>query len=461
MGVSRCRRSLRCLACLAILAACLPMPTAARALPPRQDAPAIPPELVAGPFDRVDTTLLAGEEVQTTASATGNHLTLERFRLQPGERKEMIGIGPSLHYIETGALVLEHAGTETPYAPGQQAMVDGPDSAYAMRNDSTSCLSVLRFWYVQTAGATTSTDESGPDLGETDACAEPYQLLFTTWIATERPLDVEAIMPTSPGYAFIAKKTWDGTELGEFDAPSTGLHTYTGPVALVVEQGTLNVENRTDLRAALAPEGFVAFSPGRVHAEINAGPEPVTALMVGVIAAAAAPPTALSSDADGLSTDGFRYASPWNSFSLSWDRAWSVLSYSPVDDAADPEFPFDQVQLGNGVSVVELTARPSQDSTVQACVTDFFPSVPRGPQPDDLEPAVDAQGQPMGGGDAGSAFGVFTGTRQNLGEIVWYFECRALPATGAMLTIEWAVRGADFNDQIAAVDTLLAGIATS
>jgi hypothetical protein len=221
-------------------------------------------------------------------------MLLERVPLDPGDQMDGRdpaesggGNGPRwastqregmhLLYVETGEVVLAAADEEATFRQGESVFM--PASAgvwvretqvvepsalpYVLHNDSGECATVLRLSvvFVPFVGGATPGAPSGPERG----CGQ-YEFLFFEVRNFPWPENPSADLPVE---LFIARLSWEEPgglqETGGLnDAPLN----FTGPVALVVESGSLSVRNGAalepdpEIHAELPPDGQLGIKAG-------------------------------------------------------------------------------------------------------------------------------------------------------------------------------------------------------
>jgi hypothetical protein len=241
-------------------------------------------------------------------------MLLERVPLDPGDQMDGRdpaesggGNGPPwastqregmhLLYVETGEVVLAAADEEATYRQGESVFIPATAGVwvgetqvvepsalpYALRNDSGDCASVLRLSvvFVPFVGGATPAAASGPERG----CGQ-YEFLFFEARDFPWPENPPADLPV---YLFIARLSW-GEWPGSLEETYGASLNFTGPVALVVESGSLSVRHGAgrgpdpEIHAALPPGGQLGIKAG-VPLEWS-GEEKGTALLVaGIIPA--------------------------------------------------------------------------------------------------------------------------------------------------------------------------------
>jgi uncharacterized cupredoxin-like copper-binding protein len=138
---------------------------------------------------------------------------------------------------------------------------------------------------------------------------------------------------------------------------------------------------------------------------------------------------------------------------VTWDDSWTVLERSTAPDE-------DRLVLTNGTSSVAFIGHLDRGGLV-SCLDNLVADFEGNPTMIRLSPAVDKDGNVIRGGDNSLAYAVltYTYTPQNGStDYAVLLECRAIGTRGVVLQIVQAAPLADYNDQIAARDELLAGV---
>jgi hypothetical protein len=152
-------------------------------------------------------------------------------------------------------------------------------------------------------------------------------------------------------------------------------------------------------------------------------------------------------------TGSVGYESPDYGYTLSFDDTWSIADQSEKDGN-------DYVNLTNGTSTVLIFGQ-AYTGTAKACVDSdikFFQDTANGYTFDGT--ATDTDGNELTGElSTGGYYAVLWVTDKNGDAQTVYVECRPIVEGESMMLIEQYVADADYNDQIDARKTLLAGLA--
>lgn len=419
----------------------------------------VPGELRAGPGTGISFTMLASRELADTAPATGRTLKLVRWQLRQGESRYaddgVYGVG----YVEEGAITVEESdGKSTSYRKGDAVQI----GTYRplIHNDATTCSWVLLAAFLQTAGASASTDEAGPDVSDPIPCDEPAKELAGGPIP-QGYIENGTIgwVPDPPGLLFLGRKTWE-------PYAESGFHRHSGPIAMAIESGALSVGGPGAFRVDLGPGTDISVAAGTPISEHNYSfDQPAVALVVGVIAAreGVTPVTWSTYDDQGLSDDASSYGSPHFGWELTWDVTWSVLYASGAGDAdlAGPDGPSEALELANGSSHVRFFSHLSDDPTMAACV-DRLASATANREAAvtgaTLELANDGNGNPMAQGDETQYAAVYIATPGEGTQMVWVFRCTRLGGAGETLELTWKVPLDAYNDELPRVESLLTNL---
>ena len=151
--------------------------------------------------------------------------------------------------------------------------------------------------------------------------------------------------------------------------------------------------------------------------------------------------------------DGTTFTSPRFGYSLRWDDTWTVEEEVIEDDA-------ELLQLSNGVSVVDIQAFIEEFGDDPTACLDFVAGqLEVDPAIQDLMVVTDANGLPLRGGDATSAFAVYsyTGARDGgaVEPLARFVRCQLLTLEGVVLVFSQTVPPEAYDDQIAARRALL------
>lgn len=205
---------------------------------------------------------------------------------------------------------------------------------------------------------------------------------------------------------------------------------------LVVAALVASVAVRTAAQEPTPPDGGLLIGPS---------PTPTSGLVIG--------PGPLGTPATGV--NGTAYLSPTYGYGLSWDPAWRVTDAGSAGGV-------DRLTLTDGASTIAFTASPATNQSPADCLATLARQLGTQPGVQGLATATNGQGQPLTGGDAGRAWGVYLFARAAAGgaaqAMAAYLECRLLGRAPAVLTIVDLVPGgsAPFNAEVPALQALLA-----
>jgi hypothetical protein len=138
------------------------------------------------------------------------------------------------------------------------------------------------------------------------------------------------------------------------------------------------------------------------------------------------------------------YESPRFGYSLTWDSTWTEVDRHSIDD-------FDILQLTNGPSTVGVLGSTVDGADALACWERAGRAYEQRPE---FTPVL-VDGQPLAGDDELRAWGVYRFTTGEGNPTAAYFECRALPAQGATVTVALTTPEDAFNTQALLLDLLL------
>ena len=149
------------------------------------------------------------------------------------------------------------------------------------------------------------------------------------------------------------------------------------------------------------------------------------------------------------------YVSPTYGFSLTYDASWEVRNEAS-DEIAD------SVHLSNETSYMMFVATDIFGGDVEDCMAGTIDKVTSAPPFGDLTLATDVEGNPMSGGDAENAFAVndYIYANEDGTQEAWTLdtECLTLVPGESTLAIIQDVPEAAYNDELAAQESLLAGL---
>jgi mannose-6-phosphate isomerase-like protein (cupin superfamily) len=414
--------------------------------------------------DHIELNMLASESVDTLTTdplwaGRQVRMELQRVSLAPGEsyvdqltRKDPTFFRPpaglALLYVETGEMTVARQGIEESYRSGEQTAVAAGQS-YDIRNSGAECASMLQL-SIQSQFPGGMGVAASADVPNVPApCPESKDLLIL----------LSHGWPTLPARMFLARVTlqppWG----------SIGAHVHTGPTGLVVESGQVQVDDvmtipmASDPRVgrALAHDGWAAIPSGVPYTVILAGtdlglngPEPATALVVGVV------------PADEPWYVPLDYVSPAYGYRLSWDDSWRVTGESWSTD----EGQYGSLQIENGITQTQVQFQEFagyQGHSVQ-CLDDSVYRRVADPAVTNLRPERQ-NGQMIEERDVTRAYAEYTynltdgnGSTQ---ELVEHIECRTLVPGGAVIVINAFMTidpRIDLVDQRQALEELLAGL---
>jgi hypothetical protein len=225
------------------------------------------------------------------------------------------------------------------------------------------------------------------------------------------------------------------------------------PVGLLGDVGT------TGQLAATVPVAYASIVDGAHVVAFHPGLDLATTLACGVIPVAAAS-AATAGPGASTSPAGDRFQSPTYGFSIDWDAPWQRLDWDPGEG-------YEGVSLSDGTATVSVIGFELAGGDATACIRDWegrLLGLLRGGTVADLQPVVDDQGQPVGGGDAERAVGSYRYLYKTQADpegtvIVEQDECRRLD-DGAVLEITSDIPLDARDTQTPMVDALIAGIRT-
>jgi hypothetical protein len=311
---------------------------------------------------------LGSEIVQPWTDYTRSNLilTFDRVPLPPGARlsdlaeypaigalfqSHTLVAGPRLFYVDDGAVTIEQGGEQVPLSSGEDLLLPA-DVLFDARNAAEQCstLFILTVNRPAEAGGYSS-KVTGPRFSSAEACPPPARLLEWT---------TKAVLAPAAQELFIARMTFDPSGYTYDTGEGVGLIHHPGPVALMVEKGTLAVaEGREASEALYAPGSTVTFDD---HTPYIAEYYPLgndpgnigTAILAGAI-----PPEST------LAEPGDAYRSPAGGFAIAWGPWWMPASRSWVD--SPPSY---RLELTNYSSSVTFEDIAYYEGGVAQCVAD-------------------------------------------------------------------------------------------
>lgn len=402
----------------------------------------LPPELTAARAGTSDVELLAGSEIDWFTTKFYNTITFSRWTLPPGTETDVHFSGLSLTLAEAGAVTLVDSvgpDNETIEAPNSLLLKKHDPRKFSMRNDGDRCASVLVLQVnaaesFAAGGGGTWTDEDGPRLAAEAPCGtDAEEHVFISWDqpfrASSKDLETFA---DGPLFIFIARKTMQ---------PDTwlGIHGYTGPVGMYVEQGQLWLP-ADGSEVLLGAGGLTLIPTGRTISESTGFGQPTTALIFGVVSATSQPGPELLAphETSRLNVARNSYQSPTFPFSLTWDYSWVVSSYKD-----------DGIGLTNGRSDASFRVSPATGDA-KTCVAETADGALNAARDQDYVIAQDNSGNDLAGPNPDGR-GYYAYYRSATQARIHYFECIPFDNDASMLAMHFTV---DFNDYAPEVDAL-------
>ncbi len=226
------------------------------------------------------------------------------------------------------------------------------------------------------------------------------------------------------------------------------------PVGLLGDVGT------TGQLAATVPVAFASIADGAHVVAIHPGLDLSTTIACGAIPRAAAQDATAApgaSSAPGATS----FVSPTYGFSIDWDDPWRRLDFQPGEG-------YEGLVLGNGTSQVTIVATRMEPADATRCIRDWegrLLELLRSGIVSDLQPMVDEQGQPMGGGDAQRATGAYrflykTQTDPEGSVIIERDDCRRT-ADSVVLEVTVDIPADAHDTQAPLVEALIGRLATT
>lgn len=168
------------------------------------------------------------------------------------------------------------------------------------------------------------------------------------------------------------------------------------PTGLLGDVGT------TGQLAATVPVPFSTIADGGHVLVIHPGLDLATALACGAIPLAAATDSTPAPEGSGHPA-GERFESVTFGFAVDWDDPWRRQEWDPGEG-------YEGLSLSNGTSSVSIVAFDLTDGDATVCVRNWesrLLGLMRAGTVAELQPVIDDQGQPVGGGDPSRAFGAY------------------------------------------------------
>ena len=255
--------------------------------------------------------------------------------------------------------------------------------------------------------------------------------------------------------------TWDPAGYGPGGTPGFGPIGHLGPVALVVETGTLDL--RESDQAAfdllepggssifLAPDSSVWIPAGTLYSayyptyRIGAA---ATAFVVGVV----------PNDEQWFVPVPFDFVSSAYGYGLSWDYPWQVTGKSRSNEGTTR---YGWLRLQNGTSWVDIEDFAGYGGSAVQCLDDLINRLESDPTVIDLRPEQ-RNGRTIEERDADGAYAEFAYTITDANgsplELVKHIECRTLAPDVAVIVIHAYMPRNDLDVQRQALEELLAGL---
>lgn len=201
----------------------------------------------------------------------------ERMELDPGATISVAtNSGPSLYFFESGSIgIVDELGIEAVYGAGRSQFVDqgivveitgsGSDAA------SLLVLSLVPSFPSGTSEASTDSMGTPTAVFGTPVAVSPGTTLFDSQ---------QTAVLTTPARLVLARLTLE---------PGAGLarHTFSGPVALLAEEGSLTLAGPSGLEGKLNADKPIVFPAGVANLERNDTDGAVSVLMVAALPAGA------------------------------------------------------------------------------------------------------------------------------------------------------------------------------
>jgi hypothetical protein len=396
----------------------------------RAQSPIPPPELLAGRPNDPQVRMLATLSLAETASPVGHSMGLTRFQLKPGEERDLSIY--TLGFVEWGAVsVTGDNGVPNILTAGSGFEAWGATA----RNQTNDCAWVLALQFYSTAGASAETDAAGAVTPFSVPCDVPELELGGS--------RTDGGIPAPPGTLFLSQFTWN--ERGA----ESGMLRRSGPMTYVVTDGSLKVFLPDAGVVTTVAAGGSFEAPAGMPFAIRSE-SPATAYVFGVIA-----------DYD-VGTGPLRWAS-WSTnhpeasalgssfatdaFSIEWNTHWSNLY--PV---SSPEINTSAcwIELGNGTSVVEISACSVSVETMAKCMAS------------DWQVAIDpASGQQVRGEDATGAWAFFQADEDGVA-MLEFRNCIQIEAVSAgLLQVSWIVPESHYESEIPRFEQLAQSLSYS
>lgn len=430
------RSSILRAACLVALLLAPLLPHAVSPAATTAQSAEVPGELLAGPPEGWQLTMLASQSFEATVfpDSAGTTLRLTRLQLKPGAtHAHPMGGEYDLSYIEWGTVTADLDDGQSNTVSMGEGIGQG---AVRFHNESNDCAWILVVQYVRYAGGgggSATTDATGPALPTQVSCDTPEETLADG--------STNGGVPDPPGRLFLARVDWQaGFE--------SGVHRQSGPVVYSVTSGRLRItftHSLLDVAVVELEAGSALTVPAGMPHSVSVSPsdtEPASAYLLGMIAGYDTAVGTMSwARWDSVGPPSGLYEH--EAFTLAWDLSWSLL-----DNYQGPT-------LGNGTSVVQFASGTDQTGDALACTQPTFISVD-GYHATDLQPAVDPSNeQDLRGGDDSNAWAIYLFDHEGVA-MTAYINCiRVVPETSGLLVITWIAPQQAYEQELPRIQSLL------
>jgi hypothetical protein len=156
-----------------------------------------------------------------------------------------------------------------------------------------------------------------------------------------------------------------------------------------------------------------------------------------------------SSDDEFPGVNGRDYESPLYPFTVSWDRSWEVIGSTSGDGVTT-------LTMSNGVSIINVWGG-TFPSDPEECVSALAGIVENSDGVSNFRTVNNDAGEPQGGGDGTSAYGLFSLTQSGT---EWFDYIRCQPSTDGeyVVAVVYQMPIAEFDTELTALDDFLTGI---
>ena len=401
------------------------------------------------PYEDPEGAVVAGEEDERafaayryTVERTGETEEQVQYNecrtIVPGEAVvEITHIAPADVYEDEAALVADVLATLTiPAAAAEQDATPNTATPAATPAEATPAEATP-----DQATPEAATPAATPD--ETDDATPAAEGTDSTPTLTPTPEDEEATeeaTPTAQATAATEETTEEATEEPTVEAAEEPTE---APTEVATEDATEEPEDEDATEEAPDEATEVPTEEATEEPEEEATEEPTDE-------ATEEPEdeTPTEEDLEDAGVDGTTYTSPTFGYSLEWDEDdWSAADATSEDDV-------DTLVLVSNASTLTITGLEAFAGDPADCLAQIAENLEAGPDVEEFEPALGADGEPLEIEDDDRAGAVYLAEVDG-DSLVYRLECRILVEDEAVIQIVHEVPADDFNEEIGLVTDVL------